>query len=162
MEKRYAKLTGALLVKSAEKPRAKQTGMTLIELMIVVAIIGIIFAVALPNYQDSVQKTRRSDAVEALMKLAVKQENFYSQHGTYTTDIISTAGLNNESSTSKEGYYILSAEAEEGRTIASSYLLKAVAIGGQLGDENCASFTIDSKNRQSALTQSGTATAQCW
>jgi type IV pilus assembly protein PilE len=63
--------------------RQRSLGFTLIEVMIVVAIIGILAAIAYPSYQNQVQKTRRADAKSSLMELAQGAERFYSQNGTY-------------------------------------------------------------------------------
>jgi len=54
-------------------------GFTLIELMIVIAIIGIFAAIAYPSYQSSIRKSRRADATSALSELANLQENFFFQ-----------------------------------------------------------------------------------
>lgn len=61
----------------------RQSGFTLIELLIAVAIIGILGAIAYPNYLDSVKKSRRSDAKGALMGLTNAMERFYTENGTY-------------------------------------------------------------------------------
>lgn len=67
-------------------------GFTLIELMIVVVIVGIIAAFALPSYQDSVRKAQRADAKIKLIKLVQTMERCYTQTNSYTdTDCPSTA-----------------------------------------------------------------------
>jgi type IV pilus assembly protein PilE len=58
-------------------------GFTLIELMVVVAVIGILAAVAYPSYQDSIRKTKRAEGRAALMRLMQQQERWYSQNSTY-------------------------------------------------------------------------------
>lgn len=68
-------------------------GFTLIELMIVVAIVGILAAIAYPSYQNQVRQTRRSDAQIALNEIANMQEKFYSQCSQYAT-ALSTGAIN--------------------------------------------------------------------
>jgi type IV pilus assembly protein PilE len=61
----------------------KQNGFTLIELMIVIAIVGVLAGIAYPSYQDSVVKSRRADAKAALLELSVFMERLYTATGCY-------------------------------------------------------------------------------
>ncbi len=130
-------------------------GFTLIELMIVIVIIGILFAVALPSYQSSVLRGHRADAQGILMDISAREERFMAQNNTYTTDINTAAGLNIGTTTSNNGYYNLSVAACGGG-IATCYLLTATATGGQANDTDCATITLSSTG-----VTSGT-TANCW
>jgi type IV pilus assembly protein PilE len=64
------------------KPK-KETGFTLIELMIAVAVVGILASIAYPSYIDHVRKSRRADAQGALMGLSNAMERFFTQNSTY-------------------------------------------------------------------------------
>ena len=61
----------------------KNKGFTLIELIVAVAIVGILAAIAIPSYQDSVRKSRRSDAKGALMGLANAMERYFTATSSY-------------------------------------------------------------------------------
>lgn len=67
--------------------RKSQDGFTLVELMVTVVVIALLAMVALPAYNDSVRKGRRSDAKAALTKIAARQEQYFMDNKTYTTDI---------------------------------------------------------------------------
>ena len=116
--------------------REKHAGFTLIELMIVVAILGIIAAVALPSYQDSVMRSRRVDAKSALLQGAQAMEKFHTENNTYVGAVLATIYSN----TSPDGFYALSFSAGPG---AASYTLQAVPQGAQANDTVCGTFTIN-------------------
>lgn len=63
---------------------ARKKGFTLIEMMIVVAIIGILAAIAYPSYQQQIRQSRRADAQAALVSLAGAMERIFSQSNSYT------------------------------------------------------------------------------
>ena len=134
----------------------KTSGFTLIELMIVVAIIGLLFGIAIPAYQGHMLKAHRADAQGILLDMAARQERFITQNNTYTTNVSASTGLDLGSTVSKEGYYNLSAAACGGGTIASCYLLTATATGGQTIDTDCLTLTYSSTG-----VKSGT-TGECW
>ena len=62
----------------------RQTGFTLIELMITIVIIGVIAAIALPSYQSSVRKSKRTEAKTELLQVMARQEQYFSETRKYT------------------------------------------------------------------------------
>jgi type IV pilus assembly protein PilE len=62
-------------------------GITLIELMIVVVIIGVLASIAYPSYRAHVQRAKRTEAISALMQIATEQERVYLNENTYTADL---------------------------------------------------------------------------
>ena len=100
----------------------KKKGFTLIEMVVVLAILAIVVSIALPNYQDYLQRSRRSDAMIALEKVANKQEQYYFDSSSYTNSFEDL----NVSSLSPDGHYEL-------RTL---FIARAVPVadGSQFGD----------------------------
>lgn len=114
-----------------------ERGFTLIEVMIVVAIVAILASIAYPSYQDSVAKGRRSDAMSALQGLAQAMERHYTNTGSYTAAassgndtgapaIFSTKSPIDGAAT----YYNLVITA----ATANSYTIQAQPAGVQVGD----------------------------
>jgi type IV pilus assembly protein PilE len=123
----------------ARPPRPR--GFTLIELLIGLVVVGILAAIALPAFNNSIRKSRRSDAFAALSALQQAQERWRGNHGSYADNglltLASTAsppglGL---SATSGSGYYaIVIASAD-----ATGYVATATAVSGstQANDSGC-------------------------
>ncbi len=118
-------------------------GFTLIEIMITVAIVAILAAIAYPSYLEQVRKTRRSDAVAALLKTAQVLERCYTEYNAYDdTDCPAVAAggssLASAYTSTAEGFYTLSATALS----ATSFKLKATPTGDQVKDK-CGYLTYD-------------------
>lgn len=115
-------------------------GFTLIELMIVVAVIGVIALIAVPAYQDSVQKSRRADAMAFLTRLQQLQERYRGNEPAYA----SAAASMGAPTESPERYYALTIE----NVSASGYRLVATARSGtaQFADTKCRRLTVQMVN----------------
>jgi len=72
---------------NARRLYRKMRGITLLELMIVIVIVGILAAVAYPSYRDSVARAKRNEAKAGLLKIATNQERLYLNSNTYTQDM---------------------------------------------------------------------------
>lgn len=123
------------------------SGFTLIELMIVVAIIGILAAIAYPAYQDQMRKSRRSDAHAALTQAAALQERIYMDTNQYSSDIDDIGG-----NTSPEGYYTISVTNPGCTTNYSCFTLTATP---NIADPDCPTVTLDEKGIKGPSTD-------CW
>lgn len=137
--------------------KSTQSGFTLIELMIVIAIVGILAAIAIPNYTEYVRKSRRSDAKSSILEVTQRLERFYTEKARYTTSF-TDIGYPAAVLDSSQGYYRLSISAGASG-IASSYTVTATAQGAQLADTACGNFSYGSDNTKSAT---GTLGAACW
>lgn len=138
------------------KPRMKTSkGFTLIELMIVVAVVGILAAVAYPSYQDSVRKSRRADAKSALLELAQFMERNYTLSNRYDQDSAGNAVVLPFTESPKDGtakYYDLTISA----SAAQSFTLSAAPKNAQSSDV-CATLRITNTGVKTA-----TGTGVCW
>jgi type IV pilus assembly protein PilE len=142
-------------------------GFTLIELMIVVAIVAIIASIALPSYQESVRKTRRGAAKACLNEVSQQMERFFTSNLRYTNADGSAPAqpVNlpcvNELNNGGNGFYTVAIRANPAIT-ASSYALEAVPIGGQVADR-CGTLILDHRNRKSTLNATeSNADVECW
>ncbi|MBX2858514.1 MAG: type IV pilin protein [Cellvibrionaceae bacterium] len=113
-----------------------QRGFSLIELIIAVAIVAILAGIALPSFQSSAEKGRRSDGQAALLDAASKMESYFYTNKTYTTDM-TALGFTADPANSSEGYYALEvAAATSSCPISSCFKLQATAQGAQVNDGN--------------------------
>ena len=146
----------------------RQRGVTLIELVVVMIIIGILAAVAIPSYRAYVIRSQRSDAKDALLALVTQQEKHYLQCNRYADAIAAaTDCAANELqgvATSKNGWYQLATDANDANpALGFTSTATAVAGGNQFQDEACRTFTVDQAGVRTADDAGGADnTAECW
>ncbi len=120
--------------------RSRQWGMSLIELMVAVGIVGILIAIAYPSYTSYVTSSNRTEAQRWLIQLANLQEQFYLDQRTYSdkvTKLISGAGV------TESGYYELDIPTSAAKLIFE-FTIRATASGSQAtNDTDCLSLTIN-------------------
>jgi len=129
--------------------------MTLVELLIVVAIVAILASVALPSWNSQVQKARRADARNTLIFVQVEQEKYRADNGSYASSM-SALGLSTYNSASRDYYNISIVSNSETAFVASA---TPNTNGGQNNDL-CGTFAVD----QSGPNQSGVyaSISDCW
>ncbi|MBP8018707.1 MAG: prepilin-type N-terminal cleavage/methylation domain-containing protein [Hylemonella sp.] len=132
----------------------KSEGFTLIEVLVVVAMIGILTAIALPNYTDYVQRGRRAEAKGALQQAVQWMERAQTANGTYPLTAAFPASLSNVPS----GTYTITLASANGTT----YTLTATPTGVQASDK-CGAFTITGVGVRAVVGATAPMdAAQCW
>ncbi len=128
--------------------RNRQAGVTLIELMIVVAILGIIASIAYPSYQESVAQGNRADAQANLLSLSQHMERVFTENGSYTGAVLPYTESPRDGANK---LYDLGFAASS----ATSYTLQATPKNGMTGDR-CGNMTLTN------IGQRGAADTDCW
>ncbi len=123
---------------------ARPSGFTLIELMIVVAIIGILATIAWPSYTKYVRESRRAEAQSEMLRIQLGLEKWRANNNAYSSNLVDAGFADNNS------YYDYTITDTSG----STYTINATAQGSQTADSACTPLT---------LNQSGSkGPAGCW
>lgn len=136
-------------------------GFTLLELMIAVAIIGILAAIAYPSYDEQVRKSRRAECTGALAGLASAMERHYTENG-FSYRGAAAGGADS----GPPGIYATTCPLDGGTASyrltlsadAASYTLRAIPTGPQTGDR-CGELTLTQTGVRGAT---GADAANCW
>ena len=136
------------------------TGFTLIELIMVMAIVGVILSIALPSYKQSLYKARRAEAKTLLLDLANRQEQLMLDSSTYTTDL-TQLGYSEDKDRADDRLYYPKLNPCASGSIETCYLLTAIPVKNshQEKDKNCTSFSLDSFGKKTAT---GETKDECW
>lgn len=136
----------------------QQNGFTLIELMIVVAVIGILAAIAYPNYQQYQLKAGRSDGHAKLTQLMQMQERLYSQNQNYSTDL--GAGADTAVPSDEQRYSITAVACGAGIPLTRCIRLVATPANQQVADTQCGNLILTSRGEK-LITGTGSRES-CW
>lgn len=128
-------------------------GFTLIELMIVVAIIGILAAIAYPSYDEYVKRGNRTEGQAFLSDVAARQERYFSQNNKYITAVSDIAKLGLSNANSPTGKYTITIAAGGG-----GYVLTA---NQQFSDTKCGNLTLNALGEK-GRSGTGKTLEECW
>lgn len=128
-------------------------GVTLMELLIVVTIIGILTAIAYPNYTQYVARAKRTEAKAALLQIATNQERHYLQNNTYTTDMRNLGFATAGNHTTDSGAFVVNVGAADANdfTATATYQLGGDEAG------KCLTFNIDARGARTSAPYT-----DCW
>ena len=116
---------------AASSQRRNMTGITLLELMAVVVIVGVLAAVAIPSCRQYTMRAHRTEAKTALLQLATNQERFFLQNNRYGT--IAELAAANFPTTSENGIYTLALATTNGWAIDYTATATPTVGGGTNG-----------------------------
>jgi len=129
--------------------RKYMTGVTLVELMVVMVVIAILMSVAVPSYRQYTLRANRTEGQSMLLQLAANQERWYLSNNTYANDAQLTQAPPNGlgmRDTSDSGYYGIVITASN----AATFTAVATASLGQADDTDCEVIAIDAAGRRYA------------
>lgn len=139
---------------------ARARGFTLVELMIVVVIIAILAAIAIPTYGRYAYRAHRVDGQELLLRIANAQERYYATNNHYgsLSDVGYTAPV-----TSEKGYYVARSDVASGSTSAQAFTAIADPQNGQANDL-CGPLSINNAGVRNPgpASASSNSNGSCW
>ena len=133
----------------------KMRGVTLIELMIVVVVIGILVAIAYPGYQGQIQRTRRADGKATMLETAQRLERCFTRYNSYADAGCDIAASLMGGITTPEGWYVIT----DSYAGPSTFTLVATPQGAQVNDANCGALSLTHRSERNAAGPEGPA---CW
>ncbi len=145
---------------SAGSPRCagwtQEDGFTLLELMIVVVVVAILAAIALPSYQDALRKGNRADAKAILMETAQYMERYYTTNNAYYVAANAPTVISNVSPKGATGVGVkYNIAFNPNPPTAAAFTVQAVPVNSQSGDA-CGTLTLSNTGAQTPTTEG------CW
>lgn len=146
------------MIYSNSKPK-NQRGVTLLELMVVVAIVALLSSIAYPSYTRHVVNSKRTAATSALLQIADRQQQFFMDNKTYTNDLTNLGYGANPHIVTDDGQTTVAGNPDAVYTIALSnitattYTITATPLHSQLArDTKCGNLTLDQTGSRGAST----------
>ncbi len=136
--------------------KSRQRGVTLMELLTVVTVLGILTSISVPTYRQYVMRAQRTEAKAALMGRAAALERCFTRFNAYDDDDCDVAGSFPE--VLAEGHYRITAPTLE----AGRFTLNAVPMGGQQNDTDCQTLTLSSRSERGVTNGNTRDAAYCW
>lgn len=146
----------------------RERGFTLVEIMVVVAIVMVLAAIALPSYTESINRAKRAEAKAQLLEAAQYMQRFYSQNSRFDQ---TTAGaavavpdalarVPRTAAAGTQNYTLGFASA----VTAATFTLQAVPrAGGSMANDKCGSFTLNQAGQRDIKNNASGSTADsCW
>ncbi len=146
---------------------SRDAGFTLIEMMITVAIVGILAAIAMPSYKSYIRRGQQPEAFNALSDYRTKMEQYYQDNRMYGSaankcaDLATASSWNTFPNTLKYFTYTCLADTASGDATQQSYVITATGNAGTQVASDV--YTIDQNgNRTTTVFKGRSVTAACW
>jgi type IV pilus assembly protein PilE len=145
-------------------PARHDRGVSLLELLVALALVGLLATLAYPSYRGALLRAHRLEAVDALLGLAAAQERFYALHGRYATHLDDGSGSAEPglsiATITRGGHYRLAVAASGADFTATATVLEG---SGQEADARCSLFSIRASGQRRAQDHAGVdTTGPCW
>jgi type IV pilus assembly protein PilE len=135
-------------------------GITLLELLVVLVLVSIVAALALPGYRQQMIRVHRTEALIALLELQTAEEKYFLRHNVYTGELSAAppAGIGLATASSSNQYLLSIAVAIDGQSFVATATPNPES--GQAADHDCLAFSVDARGRRAV---SGTRDVRyCW
>ncbi len=139
---------GALTSRPVQPPQAPRRGITLLELMITLVVVGILASIAYPSYTSHLRKSRRAEAQQVLMDIAARQQQLLLDSRAYAATLADTGATVPPSA---QTYYRF--EVAAGTGVTPGFTATATPLGTQASD-SCGTLSINEANVKQPAT--------CW
>jgi type IV pilus assembly protein PilE len=152
-----------------DKRAGGSAGFTLIELMVTIVVAAILAAIAIPSYTNQMRKSRRTEAKQALLDMAAREERYFATNSAYSSTPSNLGYSGTFPINIGNNYYQISACVSATASVsaacsdagtAAAFVLTATPINGQTSDSVCGTYTLDSTGAQNVTGTAGATT--CW